>query len=197
MDESYTYKMSIDENKNVILFEINNNKYSYKKEDKKIILDDIVLNDIKIIDDDNMDSVITFVVNTPRKSISNNASRVSSNGKTMTWELNNNNPLNEIMFSFDIPNNENYGLVVGLLLLAIISFLILIVLTKNVFGSKKKKIENTIPIYTGYDSSIENEALQERKKMKPNIISVKIKKKNSKSSNTLNNCDIIEISDEK
>lgn len=204
VNENLTYNVNLDKKGNIILLDVKSKYYSYKKIDTKILLNDIKLEDIEIIDSKDSNNVITFVVNLPKKSMSNNASRISDDGKTLTWIFNENSNNNIIEFTFDIQNKNHFYLIMELFLLLIVCFVIIIFITKGTASSKRKKVENNTPIYAGYDSSIESEALKERKNIKHNIISINIKKKNKFKDLTQEeiidkqqNCEIIEIKDEK
>lgn len=202
VNENLVYNVNLDKKGNVILLEVKSKYYSYKKIDTKILLNDIKLEDIEIIENNDVNNIMTFVVNLPKKSISNNASRISDDGKTLTWIFNENNKNNIIEFTFDINNKSHLYLIIELFALIIICFLIIIFITNSTTDRKRKKIENNTPIYAGYDSSIEKEALTERKNIKNNIVSIKIKKKNKELSpeeliDKQQNCEIIEIKDEK
>ena len=204
VNENLSYNVNLDKKGNVILFEVKSKYYSYKKIDTKILLNDIKVEDIEIIDNKDSNNMITFVVNLPKKPISDNASRTSDNGKTLTWIFNENSNNNIIEFSFEIQNKSHFYLIIELFSLLIICFAIILFITKGAANSKRKKVENNTPIYAGYDSSIESEALKERKNIKHNIISISIKKKNKFKDLTQEeiidkqqNCEIIEIKDEK
>ncbi len=170
------FNIKIDKSGNVTLFEISNKSFSYKKEDTKIELDDIVVTDIKTQQNNNETSGFTFVVNLPKKAIESNATRTSNDGKTMTWVFDN-NAINEIKFKFNMQNSEHYGLVVSMLTLLVISCTILIIICKKISSSKKEKYERNNPIYRDYDASIEEEALRESNNMEKNILNITIKSK--------------------
>ena len=200
VNNSLIYNLDFDKSGNVILIEVKNNYYYYKKSADKILINDIKIEDIEIVNND--DDVITFVVNLPKQSISNNASRVSDDGKTLTWIFSKNSSNNMIEFTFEIQNKQHFYIIIEIFMLLTICFTIVIVLSKKIKTNKREKIENNNPIYAGYDESIEDEALKERKNMETNIVNIKIKKDNKEKLNEdeiidkQQNCEIIEIKDE-
>jgi len=76
----------------------------------------------------------TYVVNLPAKSLSNNATKVENDGKTLRWELSTEAD-SDIKFSFELYNILNIALVCGGALLVIIVVVVLLV----VKGKKKKE----------------------------------------------------------
>ena len=91
---------------------------------------------------------LSYVVNLPYKVDNNNASKVSDDGKTLTWNLVSNGKTT-IEYSFPIYNLTNIIICgVGALVLIII----IIVLIKKL-SNKKEETKETL-IHTDYDSSI-------------------------------------------
>lgn len=91
---------------------------------------------------------LTYVVNLPYKVDSNNAGKVSDNGKTLTWNIISNGKTS-IEYSFPIYNLTNIIICgVGALVLIVIIIVIIKSLTK-----KKEETKETL-IHTDYDSSI-------------------------------------------
>lgn len=82
--------------------------------------------------DENIDSMLDlkFNVNLPGKTLYNNATETSNDGKTLTWDLNNFEG-GFINFKFTLYNYTNIGLVIGSALLIIIVTLIIISKFKN------------------------------------------------------------------
>lgn len=193
VSNTLTYNVSIDKKGNVILLEVKNKNYSYKKVDTKILLNDIVKEDIEINQSDVSDGVMTFVVNLPRKSISNNASRISDDEKTLTWIFNENSSNNTIEFTFDIQNKNHFYIIMETSTLVIICFGILIGISITTKNKKREKREKKTPIYTGYDKSIETEALEQRKNIKHDIINIPVKKEEKTKEEIKKDNGIIEI----
>ena len=76
----------------------------------------------------------TYVVNLPVKALSNNATSVENDGKTLKWNLKNKGD-NSIQFSFELYNMTNIYIVCG----CIIVLIIVIVIVSSLIAKKKRK----------------------------------------------------------
>ncbi len=85
----------------------------------------------------------------PTKSISNNATNVSEDGKTLTWNLISDGESN-INFSFSLYNLTNILILGGSIILVIVLIIVIIIIIKH-----KKSQKDTL-IHTDYDPSIMN-----------------------------------------
>ena len=90
---------------------------------------------------------IDLVINLPVKSKDNNASKVSDDGKTLTWKINY-LEANDINFSFSIYNTTSIIIVSSASVALLVALIVLLV----VLQKKKGSIETLI--YTDYDQSI-------------------------------------------
>ncbi len=76
-----------------------------------------------------IDYDVKYIVNLPTKAISNNATEVSENGKTLTWDLT--QDIGTISYEFAFSNNTVMYIIIGILVVcAIVAFVLL---------NKKKK----------------------------------------------------------
>lgn len=91
----------------------------------------------------------TYKLVLPYKAISNNASTVSEDGKTLTWNLVSDGVSN-INFSFSVYNLTNLLIIVGGAVLLIVLIVVIIIVVKNKKGSK-----DTL-IHTDYDPNLAN-----------------------------------------
>lgn len=89
----------------------------------------------------------TYSVKLPYGAISNNATKVSSDKKELTWNLNTTGTTN-IEYSFSMLNLTNIIILAGGIVVLIVIIIIVIIL------SKKKKTNKETLIHTDYDSSI-------------------------------------------
>ncbi len=79
---------------------------------------------------------ITFSVTLPTKPTKQNATKVSDDGKTLTWDLTKNS---DIQFEFNM--GANYLLYIGLAVLVIVVVIVVVVLSKSA-GKKKEPVAN-------------------------------------------------------
>lgn len=95
-----------------------------------------------------------YVVNLPEKALTNNATNVSNDGKTLTWSLMQ-SQISNIEFSFELKNMTNYYILYGGITAALIIVIIIIIsLIKK--GKKGKEVvpAQNEPIHADYDPSI-------------------------------------------
>lgn len=95
-----------------------------------------------------------YVVNLPEKALTNNATNVSNDGKTLTWSLMQ-SQISNIEFSFELKNMTNYYILYGGIAVALIIVIIIIIsLIKK--GKKGKEVvpAQNEPIHADYDPSI-------------------------------------------
>ena len=95
-----------------------------------------------------------YVVNLPEKALTNNATNVSNDGKTLTWSLMQ-SQISNIEFSFELKNMTNYYILYGGIAAALIIVIIIIIsLIKK--GKKGKEVvpAQNEPIHADYDPSI-------------------------------------------
>lgn len=95
-----------------------------------------------------------YVVNLPEKALTNNATNVSNDGKTLTWSLMQ-SQISNIEFSFELKNMTNYYILYGGIAAAVIIVIIIIIsLVKK--GKKGKEVvpAQNEPIHADYDPSI-------------------------------------------
>lgn len=153
IQSSVKYDISIDEHGEVSKIEVSDNYYSYEKD--HVLLNEILESDV-VKTNNNVNLGIKFVVKLPTATLSNNAKEASNSGKTLTWILDSYGN-NNINFSFELHNKENYiicfGLIIGIVLL-IILVIFLGVKFKNLIRKKEEKK----PIYK---SEIEKEEVPE------------------------------------
>lgn len=96
----------------------------------------------------------SYVVNLPEKALTNNATNVSNDGKTLTWSLMQ-SQISNIEFSFELKNMTNYYILYGGIAAAVIIVIIIIIsLVKK--GKKGKEVvpAQNEPIHADYDPSI-------------------------------------------
>lgn len=104
-----------------------------------------------------------FVVSLPYEVSESNAENVSSDKKILTWEITDINYTKNIKFSFELENKNNHLLLyigVGIGTLVIIVLIILFVIAINKHKIKK---QDSVPIHTDYDPSIEELVKEENK----------------------------------
>jgi hypothetical protein len=106
---------------------------------------------IDIINNDfNSDYEIKFEVNLPSKNISNNATEVTNDGKTLLWKGNYFNE-NKIEFTFSIFNRNSIVIIIISLLILVVLVIFLLIFygkykkDKNKFISKNTNIDNILP----------------------------------------------------
>lgn len=95
-----------------------------------------------------------YVVNLPEKALTNNATNVSNDGKTLTWSLMQ-SQISNIEFSFELKNMTNYYILYGGIAAAVIIVIIIIILLIKK-GKKGKEVvpAQNEPIHADYDPSI-------------------------------------------
>ena len=96
----------------------------------------------------------SYIVNLPEKALTNNATNVSNDGKTLTWSLMQ-SQISNIEFSFELKNMTNYYILYGGIAAAVIIVIIIIIsLIKK--GKKGKEVvpAQNEPIHADYDPSI-------------------------------------------
>ena len=187
--EGIRLKLNIDEEGNVIYFEVSDLVYNYKNESEKIVNDDIISDYITEIEETN--AVVTFVLNLPGKTISNNATKVNRDGKTLTWAYNEKDDINSIEFSFYLYNRSNIYKLFGLAILVIGGIAIVFFGYKKFIKSKKDKFEDENPICSDCDDSIKDVVSKGRRKIK----TIDIKKRRRDNKIKKNNIEIIELDD--
>ncbi len=180
--EGITFKLEFDEQGNVIFFEVSDLAYNYRNEKENILLDDIKESEVTELEID-PDSIVTFILNLPRKSISNNANKLSRDGKSLTWSYNEQSEINKIEFSFYLYNRENIYKLLGLLIIIFGGIPLVFWGFKKFINRKKEEFEDENPIYTDCDESIKEVALKGRRKIK--TIDINKKKKNKTKKNIL------------
>lgn len=96
----------------------------------------------------------SYVVNLPEKALTNNATNVSNDGKTLTWSLMQ-SQISNIEFSFELKNMTNYYILYGGIAAAVIIVIIIIILLIKK-GKKGKEVvpAQNEPIHADYDPSI-------------------------------------------
>lgn len=96
----------------------------------------------------------SYVVNLPEKTLTNNATNVSNDGKTLTWSLMQ-SQISNIEFSFELKNMTNYYILYGGIAAAVIIVIIIIILLIKK-GKKGKEVvpAQNEPIHADYDPSI-------------------------------------------
>lgn len=98
----------------------------------------------------NVGMIIQYKVTLPEKPISHNATEVSEDGKTLTWDLLSTSTQN-IELEFALNNNNYTMLIVGVALLVVLIVIVLLI-TKN----KKNKKNNSQPAMTASTNSPAN-----------------------------------------
>lgn len=95
-----------------------------------------------------------YVVNLPEKALTNNATNVSNDGKTLTWSLMQ-SQISNIEFSFELKNMTNYYILYGGIAAAVIIVIIIIIslIKKGKKGKEVVSAQNE-PIHADYDPSI-------------------------------------------
>ena len=95
-----------------------------------------------------------YVVNLPEKALTNNATNVSNDGKTLTWSLMQ-SQISNIEFSFELKNMTNYYILYGAIAAAVIIVIIIVILLIKK-GKKGKEVvpAQNEPIHADYDPSI-------------------------------------------
>lgn len=96
----------------------------------------------------------SYIVNLPEKALTNNATNVSSDGKTLTWSLMQ-SQMSNIEFSFELKNMTNYYILYGGIAAAVIIVIIIIItiIKKGKNGKESVPAQNE-PIHADYDPSI-------------------------------------------
>ncbi len=96
----------------------------------------------------------SYIVNLPEKALTNNATNVSSDGKTLTWSLMQ-SQMSNIEFSFELKNMTNYYILYGGIAAAVIIVIIIIItiIKKGKKGKEPVPAQNE-PIHADYDPSI-------------------------------------------
>lgn len=121
-------------------------------------------NDTTIPDDDNEidpglmnlagEMEFSFTVNLPEKALSNNASNVTNDGKTLVWSIMQSQTSN-IEFSFELKNMTNYYILYGGIALGVIIVMVIIItIIKKIKKGKDPVPAQNEPIHADYDPSI-------------------------------------------
>lgn len=121
-------------------------------------------NDTTIPDDDNEidpglmnlagEMEFSFTVNLPEKALSNNASNVTNDGKTLVWSIMQSQTSN-IEFSFELKNMTNYYILYGGIALGVIIVIVIIItIIKKIKKGKDSVPAQNEPIHADYDPSI-------------------------------------------
>lgn len=96
----------------------------------------------------------SYIVNLPEKALTNNATNVSSDGKTLTWSLMQ-SQMSNIEFSFELKNMTNYYILYGGIASAVIIVIIIIItIIKKCKKGKEPVPAQNEPIHADYDPSI-------------------------------------------
>lgn len=96
----------------------------------------------------------SYIVNLPEKALTNNATNVSSDGKTLTWSLMQ-SQMSNIEFSFELKNMTNYYILYGGIAAAVIIVIIIIItIIKKCKKGKEPVPAQNEPIHADYDPSI-------------------------------------------
>ncbi len=96
----------------------------------------------------------SYIVNLPEKALTNNATNVSSDGKTLTWSLMQ-SQMSNIEFSFELKNMTNYYILYGGIAAAVLIVIIIIItIIKKGKKSKEPVPAQNEPIHADYDPSI-------------------------------------------
>ena len=86
---------------------------------------------------------VKFNVTLPNKAISSNATDVSSDGKTLTWDFLKNSNINKVEFSFSLVNTANVIIAISLVAIVLISIVIIVIhLIRNKGKGDKNKKES-------------------------------------------------------
>lgn len=96
----------------------------------------------------------SFTVNLPEKALSNNASNVTNDGKTLVWQIMQSQTSN-IEFSFELKNMTNYYIFYGGIALGVIIVIVIIItIIKKIKKGKDPVPAQNEPIHADYDPSI-------------------------------------------
>lgn len=96
----------------------------------------------------------SFTVNLPEKALSNNASNVTNDGKTLVWSIMQSQTSN-IEFSFELKNMTNYYILYGGIALGVIIVMVIIItIIKKIKKGKDLVPAQNEPIHADYDPSI-------------------------------------------
>lgn len=96
----------------------------------------------------------SFTVNLPEKALSNNASNVTNDGKTLVWSIMQSQTSN-IEFSFELKNMTNYYILYGGIALGVIIVIVIIItIIKKIKKGKDPVPAQNEPIHADYDPSI-------------------------------------------
>lgn len=96
----------------------------------------------------------SYTVNLPEKALTNNATNVSNDGKTLTWSLMQ-SQMSNIEFSFELKNMTNYYILYGgIAAVVIIVIIIIITIIKKGKKGKEPVPAQNEPIHADYDPSI-------------------------------------------
>lgn len=96
----------------------------------------------------------SFTVNLPEKPLTNNATNITGDGKTLIWSITS-NQMSNIEFSFELKNMTNYYILYGGIAAAVIIVIIIIIsiIKKGKKGKDLIPAQNE-PIHADYDPSI-------------------------------------------
>lgn len=155
IDKGVTYSVTVDKDNNVTSLSAKNTQYSFASEEsKKVLYTDINEGTIEVVKKSSTsnNSNIRFIVNLPNKPLESNADTRSDDGTTLTWVYNKNRK-NEIKFSFELMNRNNYLIVFGVGALIFVMFVILIYVAIVSSDRKRRKLEGE-PIYKSEEENI-------------------------------------------
>ena len=113
--------------------------------------DDVDLTSDKMITLDG-EAYYKFVLEVPYGTIQNNATEVSKDGKTLTWDFNRAKD-SDVKFTFTLLNLTHVYIVGGFALVVLIFILIIII---KAIKQKREDAKNAGPIHVDYDPSIED-----------------------------------------
>lgn len=96
----------------------------------------------------------SYIVNLPEKALTNNATNVTNDGKTLTWTLAQ-SQISNIEFSFELKNMTNYYILYGGIAAAVIIVIIIIItIIKKGKKDKEPAVAQNEPIHADFDPSI-------------------------------------------
>ena len=145
--DTYTANYKYQYYEGIYLGEIEGDNFLVSQEELDNTEEETVDNNMSEIYSEKDVTEIDLVINLPVKSKDNNASKVSDDGKTLTWKINY-LEANDINFSFSIYNTTSIIIVSSASVALLVALIVLLV----VLQKKKGSIETLI--YTDYDQSI-------------------------------------------
>ena len=95
----------------------------------------------------------TFKIVLPAESLSNNATSVSEDKKTLTWNMAT-DKVTDINFSFELMNMTNVYIIIGGSAAAIILVVVIIIMASKKKKNAEQVVQANTPIHTDFDPSI-------------------------------------------